>query len=228
LLVLVQIFRSCFYQGLAGRSRRVALGNAVVILWASILFPAGALATPAEEISQAVAVQGVADLSKAQPRQFLKAFTAVALRIQARELPPYVIAAINLRPDLAPNIVAVAVKAAVKNSEDKPNTLCGIIERIVKAAIIANPDAVLAVVRAAVSSAPPLRHCVANGAISAAPQSKDAILRAAMAKAVPFAFLTFSASHESGFSYAAPTLNPGNISDLGDDEVNSPEQPPAP
>lgn len=203
-------------------------GNAVVILCASILFPAAALATPAEEISQAVAVQGVADLSTAKPKQFLKAFTAVALRIQPRELPSYVIAAVNLRPELAPNIVAVAVKAAVKNLEGRPTALCAIIERIVRAAIIANPDAVVAVVRAAASSAPPLRHCVANGAISAAPQAKDAILQAARANALPFAFLTFSASGQSGFSYASPTLNPANISDLGEDEVNSPEQPPAP
>jgi hypothetical protein len=200
----------------------------MAILCASVLFPAAAFATPAEEISRAVAVQGVADLATAKPKQFLKAFTAVALRIQPRELPAYVIAAVNLRPDLAPNIVAVAVKAAVKNSENRPTTLCAIIERIVRAAIIANPDAVIAVVRAAASSAAPLRHCVANGAISAAPQLKDAILQAAAARALPFAFLTFSASHQSGFSYAAPTLNPANISDLGDDEVNSPEQPPAP
>ena len=224
----MQIFRPCFYQGFAGRSRGAAFGNAVVLLCACILFPAGALATPADEISQAVAVQGVADLSTAKPKQFLQPFTAVALRIQPRELPAYVIAAVHLRPDLTPNIVTVAVKAAVKNSEDKPTALCGIIERIVKAAIIANPDAVLAVVRAAASSAPPLRHCVANGAISAAPQAKDAILQAAMARAMPSAFLTFSASGQSGFSYAAPTLNPANISDLAEDNVNSPEQPPAP
>jgi hypothetical protein len=200
----------------------------VVILCALFLFPVGALATPAEEISQAVAVQGVADVSTAKPKQFLKAFTAVALRIQPRDLPSYVIAAVNLHPELAPNVVAVAIKAAMKNSEDKPTALCGIIDRIVRAAILANPDAVVAVVRAAASSAPPFRHCVASGAISAAPRSKEAIVQAATAKAVPFAFLTFSASDQSGFSYVAPTLNPANISDLGNDGVNSPEQPPAP
>jgi hypothetical protein len=173
-------------------------------------------------------VQGVADVSAAKPKQFLKAFTAVALRIQPRELPAYVIAAVNFRPELAPNIVAVAVKAATKNSEDKPTALCSIINRIVRAAIVVNPDAVVAVVRAAASSSPQFRHCAANGAISGAPAAKDAIVQAAMTKAVPFAFLTFSASDQSGFSFTAPTLSPANISDLGEDDVNSPEQPPSP
>lgn len=195
---------------------------------AAAVLPVSAFATPTEEISQAVAVQGVANHSSAQPKQFLKAFTAVALRIQPRALPDYVIAAINLRPELASNIVAVAVKAAVKNCEGKPRVLCAIIDRIVRAAIAANPDALLAVVRAAASTSPELRHCVASAAISAAPTAKDAILQAALTKPVPFAFLSFSANGQSGFSYTAPTLNPANISDLGGSNVNSPEQPPKP
>jgi hypothetical protein len=158
----------------------------------------------------------------------LKAFTAVALRVQPRALPDYVIAATNLRPELAPNIAAVAIKAAVKNLEDKPRALCAIIDRIVRAAIAANPDAVITVVRAAASASPQLRQCVVNGAISAAPMAKDAIVQAALTRAIPFAFLTFNASAQSGFSFSAPTLNPANISDLGDDVVNSPEQPPTP
>lgn len=188
--------------------------------------PTAALATPAEEISQAVAATGVADARAATPKQFLKAFTAVSFRVRSRTLPEYVNAAVSLRPELASNIVAIAIKAAAKQGEDKPNALCAIIDRIVRAAIAANPGAVVSVVRAAVSASPQLRQCVVNGAISAAPMAKDAIVRAATARALPFAFLSFSINDQGGFSFVSPTLNPANISELGDSDVNSPEQSP--
>ena len=200
----------------------------MLIMCAAALLPASALATPAKEISQAVAAGGGGDATTAQPKQFLKAFTAVALRAQPRQLPDYVIAAINLRPELTSNIVAVAVKAAVKNSEDKPSALCAMIDRIVRAAIAANPDAVVSVVRAAASASPQMRQCVVNGAIAAAPMAKEAILQAGLVKAVPSSFVSLSASDQSGFFFTAATLSPANISDLRDDDVNSPEQPPSP
>lgn len=158
----------------------------------------------------------------------MQAFTAVALRAQPRELPNYVIAAINLRSDLAPNIVAVAIKAVVKNSEIKPGARCLLVDRIIRAAITANPDAVIAIVKAAASASPELRQCVISAAISTVPGARNAIVRAANARAVPFAFLTFSTTGYGGFSFTAPTLNPANISDSGDSNVNSPEQPPTP
>jgi hypothetical protein len=201
---------------------------AALTLCALALLRASALATPGEEISRAVAVTGDTDVSAARPKHFLKAFASVALRAQPRELPNYVIAAVNLRPDLAPNIVAVAIKAAVKNSETKPGTLCLLIDRIVRAALAGNPEAVVAIVKAGASASPALRHCILTAAISAVPGSEDAILQAAKSRALPFAFLTFSASGDSGFSFSAPTLNPANISDPGESTVNSPEQPPTP
>jgi hypothetical protein len=187
-----------------------------------------AYATPAEEIIRAVAVHGVADISLARSGQFLKGFSAVALRVQPRDLPEYVIAAINLRPDLAPRAVAVAVKAAAKNWEAKPEALCALIARIVTAAIAAEPDAAVAIAKAGASASPRLRQCIVAAAIAAAPQAKAAIMEAATTKTQPFAFLTFSASDTSGFSFSPATLNPANISDPGDDDrVNSPEQPPS-
>jgi hypothetical protein len=212
----VQIFRSRFYR------------SALVILCAAAILPASSFATPRQEISRAVAVNGTADAASATPKQFLKAFTAVTLRAQPRALPDYVIAAIDLRPELASNIVAVAIKAAVRNWADKPSALCAMIDRIVRAGIAANPDAVVSVVKAATSASPTLRHCVVNGAITAAPMAKNAILQAAAARTVSFVFPTFSGSEQSGFSFVAGTLSPANISDLDDNDVNSPEQPPAP
>jgi hypothetical protein len=200
---------------------------AALVLCASLV-TASALATPAEEISRAVAVHGVTDVSAAHPKQFLKAFTAVALRAQPRELPDYVIAAINLRSDLAPNFAAIAIKAVVKNSEMKPGGRCVLIDRIIRAALAANPDAVIAIVKAAASASPELRQCVISAAISTVPGARNAIVQAANTGAVPFAFLNFSTTGRGGFSFTAPTLNPANISDLGESNVNSPEQPPTP
>jgi hypothetical protein len=211
--------------GVLGRQFR---GNLLLSLCASVLLSASAFATPTEEISRAVAVNGVSDVSQARARQFAKAFNAVALRTPPRELPDYVVAAINLRPDLAPNVVAVAIKAAVKNWEAKPEALCGLVERIVKAAIALNPEAAASIAKAGASAWPELRRLVLEAAISAAPDNKEAIVSAVNARSLPLAFLTFSASDTSGFSLTAATLNPANISDLGHDgNVNSPEKPPA-
>ena len=207
---------------------RCGFRTALLSVCASALLGASAFATPAEEITRAVAVHGVSDVSLAQPKQFLKAFTAVALRTQPRELPDYVIAAIDLRPDLSSKIVAIAIKAAVKNWEAKPAALCAMIDRIIKAAIAANPDSVVSIVKGGASASPELRHCIVSAAIAAAPHEKDAIVHAATARTLPFAFLTFSATDNSGFSFTPATLSPANISDLGDNgSVNSPEQPPS-
>jgi len=200
----------------------------LLLLSAPTFLATSAFANPAEEITHAVAAHGISDVSAAQPKQFLRAFTAIAFRAQPRDLPDYVIAAIDLRQELAPRIVAVAIKAAAKHWEGKPVALCAMIDRIIKAAVAANPDAIVAMVKAGASASPELRHCIVPAAISAAPSAKDAILQAATAKAMPFAFLTFSATDTSGFSFSAATLNPANISNLGDSgSVNSPEQPPS-
>jgi hypothetical protein len=197
-------------------------------LFLSLLLSASAFATPTEEIISAVAVNGQSDVSQTPPRQFVKAFSAVALRISPRALPEYVAAAIKLRPGLAPNIVAAAIKAATKNWEAKPETLCGLIQQIVKVAIAASPDAAASITRAGVSASPDSRRWILEAAVSAAPDNKDAIVEAANVRTQPFAFLTFSATDLSGFSFTPATLNPANISDLGGaTSVNSPEQPPS-
>jgi hypothetical protein len=217
-----------FHRFLGGPISGGILRGILLVASSSVLLRTSAFAMPAEEITQAVAVQGVLDISQARPRQFVKAFTAVALRAQPRDLPDYVIAAVNLRPDLAPNVAAVAVKAAVKNWEAKPEALCTMIERIVRAAIAADPDSAVSIAKAAVSASPELRRCVVAAAVSARPEEKEAIVQAANSKTMPFAFLTFSATDISGFTFTAATLNPANISDLGGDgNVNSPEQPPS-
>jgi hypothetical protein len=202
------------------------LRNVILCAYACLAVPVFAI--PADEITRAVVANGVSDISQARPRQFVKAFAAVTLRVQPRELPDYVAGAINLRPDLAPNVVAVAIKAAMKNSEMKPQLRRMIIERIIAASIAANPNAAVAIAKAGASAAPTARRYVINAAIAAAPQAKDQIIESATAKTIPLAFLTFSAADASGFWSWGGALNPGNISDVGGNgAVNSPEQPPA-
>ncbi len=200
-----------------------------LVLCGCVLLAVPVLANPADEITRAVKANGVSDVSQARPQQFVKAFAAVTVRVEPRDLPAYVAGAINLRADLTPNVVAVAVKAAMKNWETKPQLLCAMIERIVRAAIAANPDAAAAIAKAGASAAPTSRSCVISAAIAAAPQAKDQILEAAMTKTVPLAFLTFSAADASGFSsWGGGNLSPANISQVGGDGiVNSPEQPPS-
>jgi hypothetical protein len=202
--------------------------NLLLMGCGAILFSTWAFAAPVDEITRAATANGVTDVSQARPKQFVKVFTSVALRAQPRDLPAYVIAAINLRPDLAPNAVAVAVKAATKNWEGKPAALCLVIDRIVRAAIAADPDGAVSIAHAAASAAPLSRHCIISAAIAAAPQSKDQILEAATAKTVPWAFLTFSAADATAFSSWGANLNPANISQVGGNgAVISPEQPPS-
>ena len=206
---------------------RTLLRNVLLVACACALLAARALGTPSEEITRAIEANGVSDVSQARPRHVVRGFTALTFRVQPRDLPDYVIAAINLRPDLAPNIVAVAVKATVKRPGMKPESLCMMIERIVRAAIAADPSSAVSIARAAASASPTLRRCVISAAVAAAPQAKEQIVEAAT-QTVPLAFLTLSISEEVGFSSWAGTLNSSKV-DVGNSGgvVNSPEQPPA-
>jgi hypothetical protein len=202
--------------------------NLLLIACGSVLFIASSFATPTEDIARAVAVRGVSDVSQARPKQFLKAFTVVALRTEPRDLPDYVVAAVNLRPDLSPKIVAVAFKSAIRQLESKQRALCGISDRIVRAAIAANPDAAVSIAKAAVEASPALRQCVVAAAVSAAPNKETEIQTAAESQSVSLALLTLSGMDDTAFSISSATLNPANLSDLsGSVRVNSPEQPPA-
>ena len=192
------------------------------------LLTSRALATPSEEIVRAVAANGVTDVSQAHARQVVNAFRAVTFRVQPRDLPDYVAAAIKLRPDLAANFVAVAVKATGKRAGAKPELVCTMIERIVAAAVAAKSSAAVSIASAAAVAAPRLRQCVIDAAVLAAPADRDQIVEAASTRTTPLAFLTYSASDETGFAPWSGTLHSSNIFDIGNSGgvINSPEQPP--
>jgi hypothetical protein len=203
--------------------------NFLLVTCGCALLAIPAFGTPTEEITRAIQANDVNNVSHAHARQVVKAFRAVTFRVQPRDLPDYVIAAINLRPDLAPNFVAVAVKATVKRSNTKPELLCALTERIVGAAIAANPQAAVSIAQAASAASPNLRRCVISAAVAAAPEARDQIVEAASAITLPLAFLTFSAADSDGFTSWSGALNSANIFDVGNSGgvINSPEQPPA-
>jgi hypothetical protein len=208
---------------------RPALRIVALIACVSAFLAVSSFAAPMDEIARAVAASGSSDFSQTPVNQFLRAFNAVVLRAPARELPAYVSAAIELRPDLSGKIVAVAVKAALKHWETRPNALCQMIERIVTAAITTNPRAAVSIAQAAVAAFPEMRTCAVDAAIAAAPGREAAIQNATEFRGGAFGFLAFSEKQETGFVFSAATLSPANISDLrGDKTVNSPEQPPTP
>ena len=209
---------------LKGRSLRTLFAFACLIA----LLQARAFASPTDEITRAVSANH-SDVSSAQPKQFITAFTAVVLHAPARNLPSYVTAAVHLRPALASNIAAVAIKTAVKSRGENTQALASLIDSIIRAAIAANADAAVAIAKAACAAAPEFPRTILNAAISAAPELKDALAQAVTQKSVPFAFLTFSTSDSGGLSWGPSMLNPADISVVGnDDSVASPEQPPAP
>ena len=218
--------------GFFARYRRAAASqfsfrNVLLVVLGSVLFSGSSFATPTEDITRAVSVSGVSDVSQAYSKQFLTAFTAVVLRTQPRNLPDYVIAAVNLRPDLSAKIVAAAVKSAARQLESKQDALCLITDRIVRAAIAANRDAAVSIAKAAIAASPASRHCVVTAAISSAPNKEAEIQVPAESPSIFLALLTLSEIDSEEFFINSATINPANLSDLtGSIVVNSPEQPP--
>jgi hypothetical protein len=181
-------------------------------------------AAPADEITRAVSVHGVSDVSHVPSKQFSKAFLAVALRVDPDDLPDYIDAAVKLRPDLAPTSVAIALKVAWENwrttsdpmltslthhSTTGRAALCELIEQIVKRAVVAARNNAPQIARAAVATCPEMRQCILTAAIAAAPEAEEAIMSAVTSSSPPadtYQAFGFSLKHEA--------------------QVASPEQPP--
>jgi hypothetical protein len=212
---------------LASAPRALPVLTLTIALAASALAspPPSALTAAPGEIERAIKVAGASDSQHANQRQFLRGFTAVLIGVKRRDVPAYVTAAVTMRPDLAKAIARAALLAQGRNAEENSDS-CDFISAVIRAAIAACPEAAAEIVRAAIAFDPQSRSCVVAAALSAAPGEKAAILQA---RTQTLAFLTVSALRDPGFSLGVATLNPANISDLGDNgHVNSPEQPPSP
>ena len=192
----------------------VAAVTATVLIGGSTPF---LTAAPADDISRAVTSTGANAVNSATAAQFAKAFTAVVARANAQQTPQYVTAAIKLRPDLAPQITAAALRA--RKPGNRVDDSCDWVTPIVGAAVAAAPNAAAAIVRAAVAADADTRECVASAAIAAAPGARVAILQAAGTSAGQGASTASfrAAGVDAGNinSAAAGTINPANVSARG-------------
>jgi hypothetical protein len=201
-------------------SRSVAIFAAASI---SLAATHSASATPADDITRAVRANSAAEVSEAPAPQFLAALTAVVARVNPRELPSYVGAAIHLRPDLSTQITVATVRAAARNVHSA-QALNALVDRIIRAAVAANPDAAPAITRGTSEAAPNLRDCIIAAAIAAVPNMRIALLQATSSVSGSAGF--FRAAGSEGSFGGFGTMSPTNISDSSGD-VRSPEQPPS-
>ena len=199
-------------------------GSRALPFWLCLI--TGALASPSDDLIQAVSRGGSASVEEASASQFLHAFAAVLVRAKPKEVVWYINAAVKLRPDLADRIVVVALNARRSDMESADKRrMCKQISDIIQAAVAANPDAAAAIVKAAVKAVPFARDCIVEAAIAAAHDEKIAILQAA-GEAESTAFFGPSRVDAGNISNTTlGTINPANL--LGNRNVNSPEQPPS-
>jgi hypothetical protein len=188
-------------------------------------FSTSSIAAPREEITQALTAGGAADAASAPKAVFLRAFTAVAVRIKVRDLPEYAAAAIQIRPDLAAKIIAASTKIMARNPQ---GLSCAALARLVKVTIASNPDCAVAITAAAIKARPQLSHCIIAAAGEAAPDQQAQIAR--LENYFSLALLSWvTDDSEAAPWHGSGSLNPANIVDLRkQNPVISPEQPPAP
>lgn len=185
------------------------------------------LASPEDELSRA-ATAAISNNGQESSEQFLRGFTATAVRIKRREIPAYVSAALHLRMDLAPAITAAAVTVVINNPPAERRSECALISRIIAAAIEANPAEAVPIVQAALEVTPNFSECIVAAAVAAAPDQKVAILRAAQTHPTLFAFLRLTRTENGGIPIErAGALNPASLTVHNTVVVISPEQAPA-
>ena len=155
------------------------------------------VASPADEITRAVAVRGLSDPARAPAKDFMSAFTAVVLQAEPGEVSKYVAAAVKLRPDLAPRIVAAAVRVGgnshsdramsvslPNNRKEKSDENCALLTDIIKAAVAVNPEAVAEIAGAAAGANRDMRQCIIEAAVSAVPSAEAEIIQAVNAATI--------------------------------------------
>jgi hypothetical protein len=191
---------------------------------ATTLATGSSFALPNDEIKVAVIAGGAADVDHASRDTFMRAFTVVAHQVKPRDLPEYVAAAIQLRPDLTGRIVGRAVRIVAR--EDR-RASCPLVTRIVTVAIAAQPDKAVTIARAAIRAMPGLARYIIAAASAAAPEQRSEI--AALETNYSLALLSsVTRDSEAEPWHGGGTLNPANVLDLRESSpIISPEQPPS-
>ena len=188
-----------------------------------------AKASPEDELTRAAAAAALSKEEATSAEQFLRGFTATVVRVKRREISDYVSAALQLHPDLAPDITAAALRVEINNLPATRRGTCSLISRIVQSAVEANPAEAVPTVQAALEVAPNFSECIVTAAIAAAPDQKVAILRAASTHPTLFAFLRLTRTENGGIAMErANALNPASLTVQNNvNVVISPEQVPA-
>jgi len=199
----------------AGRQLSFSCAVLACVSWSAI-----AQASPRDEIVRAVAVHGVSDPSMADTKYFEMALLSVCLRAELDDLPNYVTAAINLRPDLAPIIAKTAVKVVriKEESKSEPTKVffrddlqrsrlkaCELLSPIIKIAVAGNPKAAARIAGAAATVWRAMYQCIIEAAVAAAPQAEKEITEAVLEAAQPDNFRTLETLREA---HLAPVVSP--------------------
>lgn len=137
------------------------------------------VAAPGGDLDRAVRVAGAASIASATPEQFMQALNSLVARSDPREVSGLVAEAVRARPDLAARIAVAAVLADCgqggysKDGKDFRRPVrgygkdfkgkeigCDCVERVVNAAIAADPWAADEIYGAVLAAAPMLADCI--------------------------------------------------------------------
>ena len=188
-------------------------------------------ATPTAEIANAVAVGGAPDVSAAPADIFMRALTAVLVRVPANDLPLYATAAVEARADFSIKIAetslrVLAGRAKQSLSENELKQIAAVID----ATVTARPTGAVTIVAAAIRILPAARERIIVAASTAAPDQKSQIAAAAKDYTVALLSLGLLRTSAEDSTMNGAGFNPSNSSKPkdGDDDdgVVSPERPP--
>jgi hypothetical protein len=204
-----------------GRNR---LASLFLIALGVAAFSASSVAAPREEITQAVVAGGATDPAIATRTVFLRAFTAVAVRVKQRDLPDYAATAIQMQPHLASKITTYTIRIMAQRDR---RLSCTAVARLVSVTIAANADSAVRIAAAAIKAKPDLSSCIIAAASAAAPDQRLQIAK--LESYFSLALLSLVANDSDAEPWhGSGTFNPANVLDFriaGD--VVSPEQPPS-
>jgi hypothetical protein len=188
-------------------TRRSSAGLILALLISALGFAGIAQASPADEITKAVLAAGATSVADANAKTFIQGFSSVIVRPKCDDIAKYVTAAVKLRPDLVSAITIAAIRAHRRGAGD---TSCDCIDPIIRAALLAAPDAKKAVVRAALESEPWARECI--------------IAASGLSRETETAFFRPPGVDAGNVNTTAiGTINPANVGAAGQGNVNTPE-----
>jgi hypothetical protein len=196
----------------------------LLVLLAFVLPTASSFATPADDIKAAIVAGGAPDISHAPRDIFLRGFTVVALRVKPRDLPDYVAAAIQMRPDFTRKIMFAALKIMARQDR---RLNCATVARMISVAVAVNPDYAVAIAKAAIQARPELASCVIAAASATVPEQQGQIAKLETNFSLTLVSLVISAPEMEPW-HGIGTLNPANVLDFRpENPIVSPEQPPS-